>query len=101
MTMKFKAAVGSLLIGAAVAGAAVVPASGQAAQPGQVCNVDTAYAGGAAVVNVTTGNVMYYVPPGGGFRIVAYSGGDYLGHGNGLPDGLMLRLFINQASCHW
>jgi hypothetical protein len=76
--------------------------SAQAAQPGEVCNVPQG--AGAPVFN-SAGGIMYIIPGGGGFRIVAYGphfmGDDtYYGHGNGQADGYMIRGLLIQATCH-
>lgn len=105
MKMKLRAAVGSLLISAAVAGAAVVPASGQAGEvgvqavPGDVCHVHS-WAAPLPVFHPTSGSVLYYLQAGDGFRIVAYAGTFYLGHGNGLADGHVWRSSLDQSTCH-
>lgn len=102
MKMKLRAAVGSLLISAAVAGAAVMPASGQAAEPGQVCNVDVGWPGVEVFVTPTGGGILYHVFSGDGFRIVSYGANNtYYGHGNGKANGYLWRDVINQSSCHW
>ena len=103
MKLKFKAAVGSLLIGAAVAGAAVMPAAGQAAEPGQVCNLGPGWPG-IEVRSTSSGPgvIYYHMYSGEGFRIVAYGANNtYYGHGNGKRDGYLWRDVINQSSCHW
>lgn len=102
MRMKLRAAAGSLLVSAAVAGAAVVPASGQAGEagvqavPGDVCHIR------AGIIGVVWLNgVNYYtLNPGDGFRVLGYRDEYYVGHGNGQPDGYLLRTDIDQASCH-
>ncbi|MFA4926993.1 MAG: hypothetical protein WC558_00645 [Patulibacter sp.] len=101
MRTKFKAAVGSLLISGVLAGAAVMPATSQAAVPGQVCHVHS-FAAPAPVLDFTgTSGVLYYLGAGAGFRIAAYNGNYYLGNGNGQPQGLIYRTDLDQASCHW
>jgi hypothetical protein len=70
-----------------------LPAAAQAASPGQICNTnDFAW--------VRVADSGYILLPGDGFRIVAYAGEEYFGHGNGRPDGFMHRSLINQSSCH-
>lgn len=105
MTMKFKAAVGSLLISAAVAGAAVMPASGQAAQPGDLCIIEPAGGGYGPVYKNASGlpgdPVLYWLYWGDYFRVVSYGAYDtYYGHGTGKPNGYVDRYEINQASCY-
>lgn len=100
MKTKIRAAVGSLLVTAVAAGAAVVPASSQAAQPGQVCHVHS-WAAPAPVLSTGTAGVLYYLGAGAGFRIAAYDGNYYLGNGSGKPQGLIYRADLDQASCHW
>lgn len=100
MTTKFMAAVG-VLVAAAVAAAPASVQAGIAAQPGDVCNVAYGHGNVAVASAPNLANPLYWIAPGGGFRIEAY--GDnytYYGHGNGQPSGYMGREFINQSSCH-
>lgn len=106
--MKLRAVVGSLLISAAVAGAAVMPASGQAgevgiqAEEGQVCNILSYWIAAEVWSTSSGGSTLYYVFSGDGFRIVSYAANNmYYGHGNGKANGYLNRDAINQSSCHW
>lgn len=106
--MRFKAAVGSLLVSAAVAGAAVAPAAGQAgevgiqAQPGDLCWVGNWYAPVSSDTSLV--NWIYWLGPGRAFRILGYSSApdgrlSYYGRGNGMDAGYLERFYINQSTC--
>lgn len=98
MKMRFKAAVGSLLVGGALAGAAVMPAAGQAAAVGDVCYLHS-WAAPAPVLAQNGQSVLYWLAAGSGFRITGFYVDFYTGHGNGLADGFLHRTYINQATC--
>lgn|SRR5690242_3027088 len=107
MKMKFRAAVGSILVTAVAAGAAVVPAASSAgdvgimASPGQVCNVYANYYPVYGNLTYIPGSFLYYLNPGDGVRILGYAGDYYRGRGNGKPEGYFHRSAVNQSSCHW
>lgn len=90
----------ALLAGAMATCAVALPASAQAAEIGQVCNVSTSY-WVASAPTYDYRYAMYILGEGAGFRVEGYSGDFYLGHGNGLATGYFPRLNINQSSCHW
>jgi hypothetical protein len=89
-----------LLVVGLIAGALAVPAAGvaQAAEVGQVCNIQGEW---IVARNSDGTGFLYYITEGQGFRITAFAGAYYRGHGNGLADGYLLREFINQATCHF
>lgn len=102
MKMKIRATVGSLLVTAVAAGAAVMPAASQAAQPGDLCWthwwMPVAH---LQVLNWPGGDSMYALAPGGAFRVLGYGHQHtYYGHGNGKPNGYLVdRDAIDQATC--
>lgn len=102
MNAKFKAAVGSLLVSGVLAGAAVMPAAGQAANPGDLCWIHWGPTDSERAVrdDPITGWPMYVLASGAAFRVVSYaSHNTYWGHGNGQANGYLLRDVVNQATC--
>ena len=104
MRTKFRAAVGSLLLAGVVA--VGVPATAQAATPGQQCQLWPA-GGGAAGVYPTTNTLpdqpaLYALATNDWFRNVAYGANDtYYGHGAGKPNGYLDRWNVVQSTCIW
>lgn len=108
--MKFRAAVGSMLVGGVLAGAAVMPAASSAgevgimAQPGDLCWIDMAYPNAGVWADETLTTWSYSIPGGHAFRVLGYAGANmtvplYYGRGNGKPNGYLPRMYINQATC--
>ncbi|MGI8624129.1 MAG: hypothetical protein ACR2NB_11750 [Solirubrobacteraceae bacterium] len=86
------------MTGLATAAVAVVGMTdvAQAAQPGDVCQVNTRSGGWSILASP-----IYYVYYPSSVRIVDYNGPDnYIAHGNGQADGSMLRIAVNQGTCH-
>lgn len=88
-----------LLVVGLIAGALALPtASAQAAEIGQVCNIQGEW---IVARNSDGTGFNYYITEGQGFRITGFAGAYYRGHGNELPEGYLLREFINQPTCHF
>ena len=90
----------ALLVGAMATCAVALPAGAQAAEIGQVCNVGTSY-WVASAPSYDPAYAIYNLGVGAGFRIEAFDGDFYIGHGNGRASGWFPRGNINQGSCHW
>lgn len=90
-----------MLLGVLVAGSLSLGLAGsaQAAAPGQVCQVNT-YAPGWSIF--PSGSPSYTVWYPSWVRIVDYYGPNhYWARGNGQPNGALLRVAVNQGTCHY
>jgi hypothetical protein len=94
MKLPSRASLASLLTCGLVMGLAALPNAAQAANLGEVCNLNQGtyiYAGGGP----------YYEPGGTPIRIETYDGPNYYtGHAEGRENGVLPRANINQATCH-
>ncbi len=94
MSLFSRVSLGSMLACCLTVAMIALPSAAQAANPGEVCNLNTGtyiYAGGGP----------YYEPGGTPIRIEAYDGPSYyIGHAEGRENGVLPRANINQATCH-
>lgn len=89
---------GSVLAAALSAGLLGAAGPAQAASPGQLCQVGNP-SGAPVSFTQAGGTGVYFLSFGAFFRIEAYNGNYYRGHGTNLPTGNILRSDINQGTC--
>ncbi|MFL6142182.1 MAG: hypothetical protein ACJ72N_10010 [Labedaea sp.] len=83
----------------ALAGIVVLPGTASAAEPGQICQVNTNAPGPGW--SVFTNDGTYYLNYPQAFHINGYAGNTYTGHGNNKPYGNILRVAIAQNTCRF
>jgi hypothetical protein len=75
------------------------------AEPDQVCQIGSRYFPGLVtrtpIARPSSGDVLYALNTGQWFRVVAYAGDYYYGHGDGRAHGYMDRDYIDQSTCHY